>query len=442
MSVLKHLPRFRQARAALSQLRERENWSRAEIDAWQLRRLNEIWQHARSHSSYYEQTASQNGVPEQFESLEQYCSTMPLLEKSVVRQQCESILAKRTDDGCWHRTGGSTGTPMRVFWESSAHRETLRTKYRMLQQWDIEIFDRSAFLWGHSGSVAPGLAGIKQRVRRPIEDRLRNRLRLSAYRLGTNDLDEHLKRLSRFCPHSLYGYSSAVALLAARATEQAVTLPSLKLAILTAEPADHASQQAVNEAFDCKVAIEYGSVECGIIATSDLEGHLRVREDNVFVETIKQDDGRYELVITVLNNPSFPLLRYRIGDVTSAPLAKGDDGFSTLAEIGGRCNDFLVARDGRLVHSLAVKHVLEHHNPIRRFCANQDATGRLRVTLEVESPASEGPSSSVLPLESIGQKLTTMLDGYPVEVTTSDRIAGNLAGKHRWVTSELIDTRT
>ena len=60
----------------------------------------------------------------------------------------------------------------------------LRCRYRMQAAWGVDFFDRSAMLWGHSASLKPGLAGYLALVRLPVEDWLRNRLRLSAYQVG------------------------------------------------------------------------------------------------------------------------------------------------------------------------------------------------------------------------------------------------------------------
>jgi hypothetical protein len=46
MRLLQLLPRFRQARRELEALESREGWSRAQIEALQLERLNEVWAHA------------------------------------------------------------------------------------------------------------------------------------------------------------------------------------------------------------------------------------------------------------------------------------------------------------------------------------------------------------------------------------------------------------
>lgn len=101
----------------------------------------------------------------------------------------------------------------------------------------------------------------------------------------------------------------------------------------------------------------------------------------------------------------------------------------------GRRNDVLVSKRGRPLHSMAVKHVLEHWPAIRRFTAIQDCEGRLNVKLESPSGI---PDSLVSELRS---RLVELLDGYSVELQVVEQIPGNLAGKHRWIMSELSGTQ-
>jgi hypothetical protein len=84
---------------------------------------------------------------------------------------------------------------MNVYWTSEAHLEMLCCKYRFQAAWGIDFFDGFAFLWGHSASFAPGPAGRAARFRQPVEDRLQNRIRLSAYRIVISQLATALDRV-------------------------------------------------------------------------------------------------------------------------------------------------------------------------------------------------------------------------------------------------------
>ena len=176
---------------------ERETWPRSAIEAFQLDRLNAVWQHAAVHVPYYRGLRAAAGLPLRFASLPEFGSSVPVLYKSEVQKKPQSFFSEQPQRGEWKRTGGSTGNPMSVYWASAAYLEMLRAKYRFHAMWGVDIFDRTAFLWGHSASFAPGLPGWLARLRQPLEDRLRSRIRLSAYRLGKNDLDTYLQRISQ-----------------------------------------------------------------------------------------------------------------------------------------------------------------------------------------------------------------------------------------------------
>ena len=53
MKVLRYLPRFRRAYREMRVLEAREVWSRGEIEAFQLDRLNGVWGHAVQHVAHY-----------------------------------------------------------------------------------------------------------------------------------------------------------------------------------------------------------------------------------------------------------------------------------------------------------------------------------------------------------------------------------------------------
>ncbi len=248
--------------------------------------------------------------PAEFQSLNEYVSNVPLLEKEDVRSG--ALLSERPRPGKWKHTGGSTGIPLAIYRENDLALKMTCCQYRSRALWGVGIFDRSVMLWGHGSSYSPSLSGLRQ----TIEDSLRDRVRFSSYRLGKEDLRRYLDEMEHFKPAFLYGYSSAVYLLALEALKIGVNVPSLKLIVLTAEILTREIRETVKRAFHTNVVEEYGAAECELIACEDPLQLLRAREDLVMVETLPTQGSYYEIVISVLDNPSFPLLRYNIGDLT------------------------------------------------------------------------------------------------------------------------------
>ena len=432
MKLLSLLPRFRNAYRALGALAEREGWTRPEIEAFQLQRLNAVWRHAVAHVLYYRRLASEKALPPQFASLDEFRSAVPVLPRPAVQADPAAFLSERAAPGRWVCTGGSTGAPLSAYWGAAAHLEMLQARYRMHAAWNVDIFDRTAFLWGHSAAFRPGLAGGLASLRQPVEDWLRNRIRLSAYRLGRDDLRAYLRRLAAFRPASLYGYSRAVSLLAREAEATRFRCDSLKLITLTGEPAPPALVAAVERALGVPAAVEYGSVECGFLAGEGPDRALRIREDAALLETLPRDDGRYDLVVTVLNNPSFPLLRYAIADVTDGPPSFPERGFAALKNVVGRNNDLVVSRGGRFIHSARFDALFKSRGSVvRGFRVRQEHDGAVKVSLELADPTAS------LDTAVLRRKVRALVEGYSVQVEVVDSIPQTAAGKHRLVVSDL-----
>jgi phosphoenolpyruvate phosphomutase len=432
MNIMRFLPRFRKACHALPELEQRETWSRREIEAFQLERLNTLWLHAITHVPYYRQLAATAGLPPRFANLAEYRARVPILPKALVRAEPRAFLSARGLPGHWTRTGGSTGSPMSTFWGKDAHLEMLRTRYRLYASWGLDLFAPTAYLWGHSSSLKPGWAGITARCRQTLEDWLRSRLRLSAYHLGRDDLSRYLRQLATFRPAALYGYSRALYLLALEAEAQGFQYPSLKVVFMTGEPAFSYLVEGVERCLGVPAVVEYGTVECGLIAGEARDRTLRVREDRVLAETVLREDGRFDIVVTILDNPSFPLIRYAIEDVTDALLDWPDRGFAVLKNVSGRNNDLIVSRTGRFLHSARFDALFKYQSKgIRRFRVRQHADGSLAVSLEVDGPP------AAIDLAGLEQKIRDLVEGYPVRVEVMTALPQTPSGKHRLVLSDL-----
>jgi phenylacetate-CoA ligase len=128
------------------ELAARESWSRGEIENFQLSRINEIWSHAIRHVPYYRQLFEENKLPNTFQNLEQYRSSVPILSKHAIRQNPKLFLSDHCAPGKWYYTSGSTGTPTPVYRSKQAHLELLQCKYRFYSIWGVDIFDPTAVI--------------------------------------------------------------------------------------------------------------------------------------------------------------------------------------------------------------------------------------------------------------------------------------------------------
>jgi phenylacetate-CoA ligase len=429
-SVAHLLPRFRKAAEQVQgPLEEREKWTREAIEAYQLERLNALWAGAVADVPYYARLGDALGLPRRFATFEEFSERVPILTKAAIRTHGQELLSRRPGRGRWHRTSGSTGRPLAIFWSGAEYRSALATKYRFYASHGVQLFERTAFLCG-GDPPGGGLAGRGRLLEQQVTDRLRNRIRLSPRLMGPAELGAQLQRLERFRPVMLYGFSRAIHLLAREAIRSGFDPQSVRLVVPTSEVATPPVIATIARAFRAPVAMEYGATECPLIAGQDTRGAWRVREDAVFLETIPRTDGRFDLVLTVLGNTAFPLIRYAIEDVVDRPLEKGPVGFACLAPVFGRDDEILVSGSGAPIHPTAVDAVLEIEPAIRRYRVTQAADGSVSAEVEPDGPIA---TARVRGLEAT---LTAVLE-RPVRIEIVDVIALTTAGKHRAIRSDF-----
>jgi phenylacetate-CoA ligase len=439
MPIARYLPRFREAARDIGILEQRESWSRQQIEELQLDRLNRLWAHASVHVPYYAKLTSELKLPERFAALEEFSRSVPVLPKPMVRDGKAQLLSAQRRPGLWKYTSGTTGRPNSIYWSREAHQEALRAKYRFHAQWGVDIFDRIVWLWGPGVSQKPGFKGWWSRFRQPHLDRMRNRLRLLATTLDKDHVRQYLVKIQDFEPSMIYGFSRALHLLALQAEGAGFRCPSLKVIVASSECIFPHMIERITRTLGAPVAREYGSQECGMIAMDDRDQQLRVREDQLMVETLPRADGQYDLIVTPLNNPSFPLLRYAIGDITDSPLLKPQRGMAVLSSVGGREHDLLRTPNGEYLHWVQLENMVAKtsESVVRRFTMDQRADGSVEVEVELDDPSRAGEIAPKL--AALKELLTQRLGGYDVNVRTVDCVRQTETGKHRVITSALCD---
>ena len=340
-----------------------------------------------------------------------------------------TILSEKRRPGKWHHTSGSTGVPLAIYRENHAELEMLACQPRLRALWGVDMSDK-VVLFRHRPPTSPSLSGLVHALSYAVKSFLLQRTRFAAYQLGKDDLRQDLRRIRDLRPVLIYGNASAIYLLALEAIETGVTLDSLRLVVMTMELVSDAMHDKVQEAFHTNVITEYGAEECYVIAYGDGRHLLRVREDQVLVETLPTEDNFHRVIISVLGNPSFPLLRYEIGDLTDKPIYQVDSGFSALGHVIGRSVDYLISGQGRPIRALPLIDFLEAYPSIRRIRAHQSSDGKVLVLLEVDSIASR------IPVGAIQKRLVRFLEGQNVDVRLVE-VLPKTGHKHRWITSDI-----
>jgi phenylacetate-CoA ligase len=261
--------------------------------------------------------------------------------------------------------------------------------------------------------------------------------------LSPEKLDQFIEEIRAFRPAMLFGYPSALTLVAQRADDRGIRLDDLGIAVAfcTAERLYPHQRERVSQTFGCRVADGYGGRDAGFLAHECPEGGMHITAEDVIVETV-DEGGRPvpngepgEVVVTHLFSQDFPFIRYKNGDVAvlSERLCSCGRGLPLIEEIQGRANDLLVGPDGARIHAIAFAMLLRDMPGVQQFKIIQESLELTRLQLVV-GPNFDRTASRQRILEvfrhHLGQQTT-------VRIEEVESIAPEPTGKYRYVVSRV-----
>lgn len=289
---------------------------RADVEAWQLARINETVAWARARSSFYREW-----LPETWLSSLEELATFPLMTPEELRRHGMELLctpARQVARIVTLTTSGSTGAPKRICFTAREQEDT------------VEYFQH--------GMAEFVLAGERVMSLFPGDSpgSLNDLLSRALLRLGTTPVlfgypeperrEELLRAVIRDGIDFLVGPPGAIA-AAARlsrelglAEQMAGRIRGVLLASEYVPPEDRALIGAI---WDCRVDEHYSMTETGLAGAVGcrVPGGYHVWESDLYYEIIDPETlapcrvgERGEIVVTTLTRRAMPLIRYRTGD--------------------------------------------------------------------------------------------------------------------------------
>jgi phenylacetate-CoA ligase len=414
---------------------ERTQWLSADaLRQLQFQRMRRHLEFAYREVPYYGRLLDEHELqPWRIASFEDF-ARIPCLTRDLLREHFDE-LQPRTRLRRVQRmsTGGSTGSPVTVLVDSERAAFTDAARLRAHRWYGVDMGVPEIVLWGSPIEIT------RQDRVRVVRDRLLNSRLLSAFDLGEPALAHYARILRQERPWKLYGYASALYLLACYLRREGWTPEPgwPRVVFTTAEPLYDFQRATIQSVFGCPVGVEYGARDAGLMANECPQGGLHVPAEGMLVEILEGPDHGGELVVTNLESFAMPIIRYRTGDIGArleAPCPCGR-GLPRLRGIEGRRTDFLITPRGKVMHALAMIYILRETPAIREFQVVQDRLDRIGIRIVPDGSLSaatrEGLLSRVRRL--LGEEVTVDLELVPAMVRPA-------SGKHRHVISTVADS--
>jgi len=422
--------------AVRRELEQTQWWPAERLASLQLAKLRKLLSRVSVEVPYYRELLPRAGVtPAQLSTLRDLAK-LPFLTKDVIRANADRLRSDRAPSLRPYNTGGSTGEPLVFFIGPERVSHDVAAKWRATRWWDVDIGDPEIVVWG-----SPIELNAQDRLR-AIRDRLLRTQLLSAFEMSPAKLDGFIAAIRAMRPKMLFGYPSALAHIARHARGKGVRMDDLgiRVAFVTAERLYDDQKELIAATFGCRVANGYGGRDAGFVAHECPEGGMHITAEDVIVEIVDRD-GRPvlageagEIVVTHLATADFPFIRYRTGDVAAlddrrCPCGRG---LPLLKDIQGRTTDFVVAKDGTVMHGLALIYVLRETAGIDSFKIVQESLDQTRVLLVPGAGYGEPARRRI----EDGLK-ARLGEGVKVVLEEVPRIEAERSGKFRYVVSEV-----
>ena len=331
--------RFRAARevnALLSRVTTRKD-----IESFQVARFNEVWRDAWSHIPFYREWKNKYSLPEEISCLEEL-SCWPILTKVDLINLDPLIRSDAPMPADHIMTGGSTGTPVRLpIWPNP---ETVLSLAVGRSWYDIGPIERTFLLWGHLHLYGKGVRRCVNIVKRRLKDWLAGWRRVSAYDLSREAMERAYREFASFKPSFVIGYSPSILTFCRINQRHVGQVRSVKTVLCSAGPLSPDEKAEIETFFDARVCMEYGSVECGVMAyTHPSDGKYRVFWNTHLLQVVKDKCGEYRNIVTLLSKKYIPLIRYDIGDflLLGPEELKRTESILHVDDVLGRPSEFL-----------------------------------------------------------------------------------------------------
>ena len=355
---------------------------------------------------------------------------IPLLNKRLIRESAEGIVALKTKKNVIRSsTGGSTGEPLKYLMSMDDYLRGIALLYRGWGYGGYCLGDRVAIVAG--ASLIPT---VRPDIRRWIISRLRNHRYYSSYGMSADTLARYVEDLRRFKPHYIRGYASSIYLLAEYMRSENLDAGFRPRGIFTtAEQLVERHRLVIEEVFRAKVFNNYGLHDGGVSAYECREHrgmHIDMERSilEVVDDTGKQVIGKPgRILATSLYNYALPFIRYDTGDIGVMSFAKCSCGreLPLLEEIVGRTTD-VIELNGRKIGS-PVLTVLFGKVDIRQYQIVQDSENSLLCRIV------KGPTYSSSDEQFINKSLLSHVGTVRVAFDYVSSIPPEGGGKHKFI---------
>ena len=275
------------SRSFTEELLKHERWSSEQFEELQLTLLRERAALALERVPAYRKLASNLPHIRAARTAAEILEPFPVLTKEEVRLAPESFIPKGVTERLLSaNTGGTTGTPLRLFRTLSGIRNNFAF-FRRIRHW------RGLSHWSRTATLMGRLTVPEEQSQPPYwrHSYLTKNLLFSSYHMSPDTLPAYAQALADFRPEQIVCYPSSGTLMARAVLDAKLSLDGIRAVFTTAETVSSMQRDLMERAFGCPVADQYGSGEWTVTVSQCEQGTYHLHPEYGYLE-ILDESGR------------------------------------------------------------------------------------------------------------------------------------------------------
>ena len=366
----------------LAFLLKSDHWTKEDLTQYQVMQCKEFLEFVYEYSPYYKTIFDDYDFnPLEFTNLKQL-RQLPTFSKITLIKYNKLIHSKYSFKRLFPAlTSGTTGESLSFLRNEEWDSQNRAAMFRGYSWYGVHPSEKNGYLWGYN-------LNPKQAQQIKWLDRLQNRFRIFSY--SNEEIAKFANNLKG--AKYLHGYSSMIYEVAKLVNKSGIKIKhELKMVKGTSEKVFDSYQAEVKKAFGLKIISEYGSAESGLIAFECPKGNMHIAMEHIIVEV---EDG--EILVTNLLSKSFPIIRYRLGDI----IELADENFKcacgrahpVILNIIGRVGIKIFGKTqefpGRMIYNV-IKNLATDHGITINYQARQNIRGVVDLYIEQDETDSQ-----------------------------------------------------
>lgn len=346
-----------------------ERWSAERLQALHAERLAALLRHAVKEVPYYRERVAS---PE--------LSAFPVLRKEEVHSHFEELMEpslraeyrgeKKKERYSWVKvkTGGSTGTPTVVIHDRDFRDWGRASRLYSQHLCGFPLGTPFFMLWGSMRDINAAQDSATKRILNTLLDVHP----LNAFLMDEARMRDYARQLNESPINHLMAYVDAAEQLARFLEKSGPKMRPLESVMACAGTVTDEQRAIFRRVFGARTHNKYGSRECADMACECAAGGFHIYASGVHLEIV-DDVGRTvppgttgRILVTLLGNRRFPLIRYEIGDIgaLSAMTCSCGSPLPLLERVEGRMSEVITAAGGAYVSPVYIRHLIGVvHNP-------------------------------------------------------------------------------